>query len=112
MHSVLYKKKQNLTGYIQYYKKNSGTDTKPMGKTEPQFLSDPMSDSIFFFANSVIPNVWYNSYLRFCPKGIDQCLILFLNYTSVDTEMCCPKGKCGCQYFLFTYGHRQGPGLF
>jgi hypothetical protein len=32
------------------------------------------------FANSVIPNVWYNSYLRFCSKGIDQCLILFLNY--------------------------------
>ena len=32
------------------------------------------------FANSVIPNVRYNSYLRFCPKGIDQCLILFLNY--------------------------------
>jgi hypothetical protein len=24
--------------------KNGGTDTKPMGKTEPQFLSDPMSD--------------------------------------------------------------------
>jgi hypothetical protein len=21
-------------------------------------------------------------------------------YTSVDTEMCCPKGKCGCQYFI------------
>ena len=20
--------------------------------------------------------------------------------TSVDTEMCCPKGKCGCQYFI------------
>jgi hypothetical protein len=19
---------------------------------------------------------------------------------SVDTEMCCPKGKCGCQYFI------------
>jgi hypothetical protein len=37
-------KKQNLTGYIQYYNKNGGTDTKPMGKTEPQFLSDPMSD--------------------------------------------------------------------
>jgi hypothetical protein len=18
----------------------------------------------------------------------------------VDTEMCCPKGKCGCQYFI------------
>ena len=21
-------------------------------------------------------------------------------YTRVDTEMCCPKGKCGCQYFI------------
>ena len=21
--------------------------------------------------------------------------------TSVDTEMCCPKGKCGCQFFFF-----------
>ena len=20
--------------------------------------------------------------------------------TSVDTEMCCPKGKCGCQYII------------
>jgi hypothetical protein len=20
--------------------------------------------------------------------------------TSVDIEMCCPKGKCGCQYFI------------
>ena len=43
MHSVLYKK-QNLTGYIQYYKQNGGTDTKAMGQTEPHFLSDPMSD--------------------------------------------------------------------
>ena len=24
--------------------KNGGTDTKAMGQTEPQFLSDPMSD--------------------------------------------------------------------
>ena len=24
--------------------KNGGTDTKPMGKTESQFLSNPMSD--------------------------------------------------------------------
>jgi hypothetical protein len=35
---------------------------------------------------------------------------------SVDTEMCCPKGKCGCQYFILltlktNHGHR-GPGLF
>jgi hypothetical protein len=29
---------------------------------------------------------------------------MYVNYfyisTSVDTEMCCPKGKCGCQYFI------------
>ena len=35
---------------------------------------------------------------------------------SVDTEMCCPKGKCRCQYFILltlkkNYGHR-GPGFF
>jgi hypothetical protein len=24
----------------------------------------------------------------------------FFKYTSVDTEMCCPKSKCGCQYFI------------
>ena len=23
-----------------------------------------------------------------------------MKFTSVDTEMCCPKGKCGCQYFI------------
>ena len=27
---------------------------------------------------------------------------LFINETSVDTEMCCPKGKCGCQYFILS----------
>jgi hypothetical protein len=26
--------------------------------------------------------------------------LLFFKVTSVDTEMCCPKGKCGCQYFI------------
>jgi hypothetical protein len=26
--------------------------------------------------------------------------IILLIYTSVDTEMCCPIGKCGCQYFI------------
>ena len=44
----------------------------------------------------------------------------FLSYvTSVVTEMCCPKGKCGCQYFILLtlkkkkefHGHR-GPGFF
>ena len=33
------------------------------------------------FANSVIPNVWYNSYLRFCPKGIDHLYISGFNQT-------------------------------
>ena len=27
-----------------------------------------------------------------------QTYIFFVK--SVDTEMCCPKGKCGCQYFI------------
>jgi hypothetical protein len=27
-------------------------------------------------------------------------IYIFFNITSVDTEMCCPKGKCGCQYFI------------
>ena len=31
--------------------------------------------------------------------------VFFILKTSVDTEMCCPKGKCGCQYF-------RGPGFF
>ena len=22
---------------------------------------------------------------------------------NVDTEMCCPKGKCGCQYFIVSF---------
>jgi hypothetical protein len=44
--------------------------------------------------------------------------IYFLIITSVDTEMCCPKGKCGCQYFILLtlnkqkiHGH-MGPGFF
>ena len=27
-------------------------------------------------------------------------VFFFLFGTSVDIEMCCPKGKCGCQYFM------------
>jgi hypothetical protein len=78
LHSVLYKK--IIDRLYTILQKNGGTDTKPMGKTEPQFLSDPMSDRKKKFSPTLIPNVWYNSYLKFCPKGIDQCLILFLNY--------------------------------
>ena len=64
------KKKKKFDRLYTILQKNGGTDTKPMGKTEPQFLSDQMSDRIFFFANSVIPNVWYNSYLRFVRKAL------------------------------------------
>jgi hypothetical protein len=27
-------------------------------------------------------------------------VFLYIYNTSVDTEMCCPKGKCACQYFI------------
>jgi hypothetical protein len=32
------------TKFVTSINVNGGTDTKPMGQTEPQFLSDPMSD--------------------------------------------------------------------
>ena len=44
---------------------------------------------------------------------VDFCLYP----TSVDKELYCPKGKCGCQYFILLtlkkkiHGHR-GPGFF
>ena len=28
------------------------------------------------------------------------CFIYLFIVTRVDTAMCCPKGKCGCQYFI------------
>ena len=43
--------------------------------------------------------------------------ILLFYFTSMDTELYCPKGKCGCQYFILLtlkkeiHGHR-GPGFF
>jgi hypothetical protein len=33
-------------------------------------------------------------------SGIKNDRKVFNNTTSVDTEMCYPKGKCGCQYFI------------
>ena len=49
-------------------------------------------------------------------NNVDINIDLLLHGTSVDTEMCCPKGKCGCQYFILLtlkkkiHGHR-GPGF-
>ena len=37
-------KKTKFDRLYTILQKNGGTDTKPMGKTELQFLSDPMSD--------------------------------------------------------------------
>ena len=54
-----------------------GQTQSPWVRQNPSSMSEKKKK---LFANSVIPNVWYNSYLRFCQKGIDQCLILFLNY--------------------------------
>jgi hypothetical protein len=58
LHSVLYKK----TKFDRLYtilQKNGGTDTKAMGQTEPQFLSDPMSDrKKKVFANSEIAQIF------------------------------------------------------
>ena len=30
----------------------------------------------------------------------DILLVFVYMIASVDTEMCCPKGKCGCQYLI------------
>ena len=36
--------------------------------------------------------------------------IYFLIITSVDTEMCCPKGKCGCQHFILLTLEKKSMG--
>ena len=37
-----------------------------------------------------------------CSISLDDAYFehIYCETTSVDTEMCCPKGKCGCQYFI------------
>ena len=59
------------------------------------------------------------AYLRKIAPMASTNIAFYIYYllTSVDTEMCCPKGKCGCQYFILLtlktkiHGHR-GPGFF
>ena len=41
----------------------------------------------------------YLLYITTC-KWCMASQFFFLNLTCVDTEMCCPKGKCGCQYVI------------
>ena len=46
-------------------------------------------------------NKWICLLLFFVIQNKWICLLLFfVIQTSMDTEMCCPKGKCGCQYFI------------
>jgi hypothetical protein len=40
-----------VTGYIQYYKKNGGTDTKAMGQTEPQTGKKKFSPTMLIYQN-------------------------------------------------------------
>ena len=36
----------------------------------------------------------------YCNYNCSWMTFFIIHLTSVDTEMCCPKGKCGCQYFI------------
>ena len=40
--------------------------------------------------------------VKILSKLICNRMSIFSNNTSVDTELYCPKGKCGCQYFILT----------
>ena len=61
----------------------------------------------------VVWNGWkyrniYQSKWFYCQRFLYMYLRLlvafvFLILTSVDTEMCCPKGKCGCQFFILIW---------
>jgi hypothetical protein len=67
LHLGVQRKLTNLTGYIQYYKQNGGTDTKAMGQTEPHFLSDPMSDRKKEFLPT-LRNIYKNSMVHVHPN--------------------------------------------
>jgi hypothetical protein len=51
------------------------------------------------FINAIKPTFTFTMIVTWCCSN--STYFFFLLITSVDTEMCCPKGKCGCQYFLF-----------
>jgi hypothetical protein len=63
--------------------------------------------SFLYFAHQMYSLVCQGNYYR---TMVLMCLINYMVYgelglfplsiTSVNTEMCCPKGKCGCQYFI------------
>ena len=52
-------------------------------------------------SSSYMNDVYYNFVCRVLLYVRHLTLHTYILYnTSVDTEMCCPKGKCGCQYFI------------
>jgi hypothetical protein len=51
----------------------------------------------FHIGNHIVGSVF--GLIRFQLPVCRFCWFL-CTFTSVDTEMCCPKGKCGCQYFI------------
>ena len=98
-------RRRKSTGYITWWSVNIN------GKIGEEILCwSKMNESInvSFLSSQVFVAYNFLNILLFLYKC---CL-----RASVDTEMCCPKGKCGCQYFILltlktNHGHR-GPGLF
>jgi hypothetical protein len=65
--------------------------------------------NIFFYAvntyYSTLRYSWNTAKVGVKHQSINQSInhiiqFIFCNIASVDTEMCCSKGKCGCQYFI------------
>ena len=65
-----------------------------------------LSEGVGFFSLLILIGILINTnekkvgILFFTNTNEKKVGILFFTNTSVDTEMCCPKGKCGCQYFI------------
>ena len=52
-----------------------------------------------FFNNGILTHT-LSSNFDLISISVALSTFFFTYNTSVDTEMCCPKGKCGCQYFI------------
>jgi hypothetical protein len=66
----------------------------------------------------VLPHILHGDFVYEIKYLVNPQLNILHILTSVDTEMCCPKGKCGCHYFILltlrkkkVHGH-GGPGFF
>jgi hypothetical protein len=77
--------KQNVIGYIQYYKKMVGQTQR---HTKPQFLSDPMSDRIFFFS----PTLYKRDNPVSMTRSIQNHWKFYKTRTVLCTLQCCIYG--------------------